>query len=231
MLTSNLCASLVLLIALSHLGQGSLLINDPFGDFVLRHRQSIRDLVNWDPFEHEPFTIDPFFHHHDWYFPTIHSRWLDDRMRVPEALVTRNDKTTYQLSVDVEGFDPKELSLRLVGRELTVTGIRTCAQKHRKPCFQRHLCWRRTLPEDVDLATLRATLTESNVLEVDATKDKACGGRNIQISVSDRPEHQGQRKTEDDLKHAYTVRKEPIEEEVSVEVVPDDKEDLNLRNN
>ena len=72
----------------------------------------------------------------------------------------------------------------------------------------------------MDLASLKATLRESNVLEIDAGKDKAFGDRNIQLGVRERPEHISKRKTENSLEHAQT------EEEVLVEVVPEDTEDL-----
>ena len=144
--------------------------------------------------------------------------------------MTRNDKSGYQLSVDVEGFDPKDLSLRLIGRELFVTEHHTCRLGFGKPCFQRKLYWRRTLPQDVDLSSLKATLRESNVLEIDAAKDKAYGDRNIQLGVRERPEHISKRKTENSLEHAQTVTREPTEEEVSVEVVPEDTEDLKTDN-
>lgn len=144
--------------------------------------------------------------------------------------MTTNDKSGFQLSVDVEGFDPKDLSLRLVGRELFVTGHRTCRPSLGKPCFQRKLCWRRTLPQDVDLASLKATLSESNVLEIDVAKDKAFGDTNIQLGVRERPEHLSKQKTENSSEHAQTVTQEPMEEEISVEVVPDDAEDLKTDN-
>ena len=71
---------------------------------------------------------------------------------------------------------------------------------------------------------------ESNVLEIDAAKDKAYGDRNIQLGARERPEHISKRKTENSLEHAQTVTQEPMEEEVSVEVVPEDTEDLKTDN-
>ena len=82
----------------------------------------------------------------------------------------------------------------------------------------------------MDLSSLKATLRESNVLEIDAAKDKAFGDRNIQLGVRERPEHIFKRKTENSLEHAQTVTQEPMEEEVSVEVVAEDTEDLKTDN-
>ncbi|XP_015775195.1 PREDICTED: uncharacterized protein LOC107353359 [Acropora digitifera] len=169
--STNVCVRLVIFIGLSTFSHGSLVIYDRFDDFVLRHRQKIRDLVNLTPFELDPFQTDPFFQIHDLDFPRIHWPWPQHHLKVPQSSVTRNDKSGYQLSVDVEGFDPKDLSLRLIGRELFVTEHHTCRLGFGKSCFQRKLCWRRTLPQDVDLSSLKATLRESNVLGIDAAKD------------------------------------------------------------
>ncbi|XP_015769787.1 PREDICTED: uncharacterized protein LOC107348279 [Acropora digitifera] len=228
--STNVCVYLVIFIGMSTISHGSLVIYDRFDDFVLRHRQSIRDLVNLTPFELDPFQTDPFFQIHDLDFPRIHWPWPHHHLKVLQSSVTRNDKSGYQLSVDVEGFDPEDFALRLIGRELFVTEHHTCRPGLGKPCFQRKLCWRRTLPQDVDLASLKATLSESNVLEIDLAKDKAYGGRNIKLSVRKRPEHISKRKTENSLEHAQTVTREPMEEEVSVEVVPEDTEDLKTDN-
>ena len=82
----------------------------------------------------------------------------------------------------------------------------------------------------MDLSSLTATLRESNVLEIDLAKDKAYGDRNIKLGVRERPEHISKRKTTNSLEHAQTVTREPTEEEVSVEVAPEDTEDLKTDN-
>ena len=144
--------------------------------------------------------------------------WADNHMRVPHSLVTRDDKNSYQLFLDVKGFGPKELSLKLVGRELVIMGDHTCKHNQKEPCFQRRLCWRRALPYDLDLTTVKATLTECNFLKIDASKNTAYDG--------DIHKNKAQKKTENRFKHAHGAIREPnkMEEEAIVEVVPEEAE-------
>ena len=192
--------------------------------FRLWHRRNLLDLVSWDPFDDDPFDFE-FFHSHELYFPRIHFARTGYQV-VPHTLVTRNDKHTYQLSVDVKGFDPKDLSLKLVGRELVITGNHICRQNQNVPCFHKQFCWRRTLPEDVDLSSLKATLTEKNVLEIDANKRDKAKESDIQIAVRERPGDQIQHKPKKQFEHVPSVRQEPskVDEEATVEIVPDDTE-------
>ena len=183
------------------------------------------DLVNWDPFDDDPFEME-FLQNHYLYFPRIHWAWTDHRMRVPHPLVTRNDKQNFQLSIDVKGFDSNELSLKLVGRELLITGDHVCERSQKKPCFQRRFCWRRTLPENVDLSSVKAVVTESNMLEIKANKKQICES-DIPIAVRETPRDQGQHQTNNQIEHEQVVRPEQekkMEEEATVEIVPDETE-------
>ena len=187
------------------------------------HRRNIFDLVDWDPFDDDPFEMD-VFHDHDLFFPRIHWARADYSMRVPQPLVTRNDKDNYQLSMDVKGFDPKELSLKLVGRELLIKGDHNCRLSQKEQCFQRRFCWKRTLPEEVDLSSVKATLTDSNILEIEANKSKPFES-DIQIAIRDRLGDQTQHKPENQFEHAEGIRKEhQLNEEATVEIVPDGTE-------
>lgn len=187
------------------------------------HRRNIFELVNWDPFDDDPFIEMDLFHDHDLFFPSIHWARADYRKRVPQPLMTRNDKDNYQLSMDVKGFDPKELSLKLVGRELLIKGDHNCRPSQKEQCLEREFCWRRTLPEDVDLSPVKATLTELNILEIEANKNKPFES-DIQIAVCDRPGDQTQHKPKNQFGHGQVIRKEPhqVEEEATVEIVPDE---------
>ena len=148
-------------------------------------------------------------------------------MRNPTPLVKRNDKQNYQLAIDVKGFEPKDLSIKLIGRDLLVVGEHACERKQTRACFRRRFCWRRTLPEDVDTSSLKAAWTESNVLEIEAKKSKASESK-IPITVRGRPGDHGKHNTNNHLEHAQTIRqgeseREP-EEEATVEIVPDEIE-------
>lgn len=64
-----------------------------------------------------------FFQHHDLYFPRLHRALGVRHVTVAHPLVKRNDQKIFQLSMDVKGFDPKELSLKLDDRELLIKGF------------------------------------------------------------------------------------------------------------
>ncbi|CAH3175693.1 unnamed protein product [Porites evermanni] len=161
--------SLILLIGTSNLTYGSLLMDYPFDDLGLWHRRSVFDLIDWDPFDDDQFELDFF---HDLSFPRIQWARSNQHMKNPTPLVKRNDKRNYQLAIDVKGFEPKDLSIKLIDRDLLVVGEHTCERKQTRACFRRRFCWRRTLPDDVDTSSLKAALTESNVLEIEAKKSK-----------------------------------------------------------
>ena len=142
-------------------------------------------------------------------------------MRNPTPLVKRNDKQNYQLAIDVKGFEPKDLSIKLIGRDLLVVGEHTCERKQTRACFRR-----RTLPEDVDTSSLRAAWTESNVLEIEAKKSKGSESK-IPITDRGRPGNQGKHNTNNHIERAQTIRQgesEKKEEEATVEIVPDEIE-------
>lgn len=147
-------------------------------------------------------------------------------MRNPTPLVKRNDKQNYQLAIDVKGFEPKDLSIKLIGRDVLVVGEHTCERKQKRAGFRRRFCWRRTLPDDVDTSSLKAALTESNVLEIEAKKSEASESK-IPITVRGRPGDQGKHNANNHLEHAQTIRQgesEKKEEEATVEIVPDEIE-------
>lgn len=195
----------------------------PFDDLGLWHRRSIFDLIDWDPFDDDPFELDFF---HDLSFPRIQWARSNQHMRNLTPLVKRNDKQNYQLAIDVKGFEPKDLSIKLIGRDLLVVGEHTCERKQTRACFRRRFCCRRTLPDDVDTSSLKAALTELNVLEIEAQKSKGSESK-IPITVRGRPGDQVKHKTNNHLEHAQTIRQgesEKKEEEATVEIVPDETE-------
>jgi len=89
------------------------------------HGHNFLDFVNWDPFDDDPFEMD-FFHNHDLYFPRIHRAVSVRHVAAVHPVVKRNDHESFQLSVDVKGFGPNELSLKLEGRELLIKGFHSC---------------------------------------------------------------------------------------------------------
>ena len=107
-----------------------------------------------------------------------------------------------------------------------MVGEHTCERKQKRAGFRRRFCWRRTLPDDVDTSSLKAALTESNVLEIEAKKSKASESK-IPITVRGRPGDQGKHNANNHLEHAQTIRQgesEKKEEEATVEIAPDEIE-------
>ena len=196
------------------------------------HRHSFLDFVDWDPFDDDPFEVD--FQNHDLYFPRIPRELGVRHVTAAHPLVKRNYHKMFQLSMDVKGFDPNELSLQLEGRELLIKGFQSCGGKRDKPCFQKRFCWRRKLPADVDLSSVKATLTKPNTLEIEATKIRHYEGQNIQIDVrenSDIDQSLPVRKNHEDenqnteYMHEHNVNQESSlkgDEEATVEIVPDE---------
>ena len=174
-----------------------------------------------------------FFHDHDLYFPSIRRTRDVSHMAISYPFVKRNDKDVFQLFVDVNGFNPNELSLKLEGRELLIKGMRSCNRHTHNPCFQKRFCWRRTLPDDVDLSSVKATLTKPNTLEIEAKKTRDHES-DIQIdvrdSLADQSQPQKDSETTSRFDHAHVIQRQgnnnyKEDEEATVEIVPDENLD------
>lgn len=198
----------------------------------LWHRNNFFDFANWDPFEDDPFEM-AFFHNQDPYFPRLHNTVGVSHRPVSYPFVKRNDEDVFQLVLDVSGFDPNELSLKLDGRELLIKGIRSRNRKTQNSCFQRKFCWRRTLPRDVDLKSIKARLSKPTTLEIEVKKLKE-NERYIRIDYLDSLGDQAQRNSEtssrfDDTRSLQrqdnNVKIVQEMDEATVEVVPDDNLD------
>ena len=174
-----------------------------------------------------------FFHNHDLFFPRIHRALGVRHLTALHPLVKRNDHENFQLSMDVKGFDPNELSLKLEGRELIIKGFHSCDGNEDKPCFQRIFCWRRKLPADVDLSSLKASITRPNTLEIEGTKNRRYESQNIQIDVREKSidrslpaedNHEEENPQNTEHMHEYNVNQESRkgDEEATVEIVPDE---------
>ncbi|CAM2107117.1 unnamed protein product [Caretta caretta] len=97
-------------------------------------------------------------------------------------------KEKYQLSMDVSGFSPAELTVRLAGRKLTVTGKRerkreseagVCSHEYRE--IRRETL----LPEAVNVQALLCSLSQDGLLCIEAPPLAlpAAEGRAVPISV------------------------------------------------
>ncbi|XP_022799337.1 heat shock protein 23-like [Stylophora pistillata] len=174
-----------------------------------------------------------FFHNQDPYFPRLHKTVGVSHKLVSYPFVKRNDEDVFQLVLDVNGFDPNELSLKLDGRELLIKGIPSRNRKTQNSCFQRKFCWRLTLPRDVDLKSIKARLSKPTTLEIEVKKIKE-NERYIRIDYLDSLGDQAQRNSEtssrfDDTRSLQrqdnNVKIVQEMDEATVEVVPDDNLD------
>ena len=177
--------------------------------------------------------MDFFHNHYDLFFPRIHRALGVRHVAAVHPVVKRNDHENLQLSMDVKGFDPNDLSLKLEGRELIIKGFHSCDGNQDKPCFQRRFCWRRKLPADVDLSSLKASITKPNTLEIEATKNRRYESQNIQIDVREKSidrslpaedNHDEENLQNTEHMHEYNVNQESSrgDEEATVEIVPDE---------
>ena len=175
-----------------------------------------------------------FFHNHDLNFPRIHRALGVRHVTAAQPLVKRNDHEIFQLSMDVRGFDPKEISLKLEGRELLIKGFHSCDGRQDNPCFRRRFCWRRKLPADVDLNSVKATLTKPNTLEIEATKIRQNEIQDIQIDVREKsieqslPAGHNHEEKNQNAERMQNMREQNMNEsgkgddDATVEIVPDE---------
>ncbi|XP_075767494.1 heat shock protein Hsp-16.1/Hsp-16.11-like [Pelodiscus sinensis] len=94
----------------------------------------------------------------------------------------------FQLAVDVAGFSPEELRVRVAGRRLTVTGQREKQRAWEEGGGSREYRELRTealLPEDVDLQAVTCSLSRDGQLCIQAPRraPPALRGRDVPISI------------------------------------------------
>ncbi|KAM9112867.1 heat shock protein Hsp-16.1/Hsp-16.11-like [Pangshura tecta] len=94
----------------------------------------------------------------------------------------------FQLSVDVAGFSPEELTVRMEGRSVTVTGKREKRSTWeeggcRRECRELHT--QAVLPEDVDLQAVTCSLSRDGQLCIQAPRlpPRPVEGRALPISI------------------------------------------------
>uniref|UniRef100_A0A8C4YJ82 SHSP domain-containing protein n=1 Tax=Gopherus evgoodei TaxID=1825980 RepID=A0A8C4YJ82_9SAUR len=97
-------------------------------------------------------------------------------------------KERYQLSMDVSGFSPAELMVRVDGRKLTVTGKRekkTESEAGVRSQEYREIRRETLLPEDVNVQAVLCSLSQDGQLCIEAPRLAlpAAQGRDIPISV------------------------------------------------
>ena len=127
--------------------------------------------------------------------------------------------------MDVKGFNPEDISVKIVGRELLVKGVHSCQNSHQHNCCPRRFCWRPTLPEDVDVKSFKATLTESNTLELQAKKNKFWENDIKITNIRDKLEsHVPPPNEENFIQNGKQELRNMTDEDATVEIVPDETE-------
>ena len=104
------------------------------------------------------------------------------------AIESRADNGNLIVKVDLPGVDPKEVSISVVGNQLTIEGERKHEEKkEEKDYFYRELSYGKfsrslTLPEGVDPDKVKATFT-NGVLEITMLAPKQLAAKKIQIEA------------------------------------------------
>ncbi|CAL2045970.1 unnamed protein product [Caenorhabditis brenneri] len=95
-----------------------------------------------------------------------------------------NDDSKFAVQLDVSHFRPEDMRIELNGRELKVEGCQEMKTDHgyAKRCFSKMFI----MPEDVDLAYLKSTVSNEGKLQIMAPKGSMSTSRAIPISFVDR---------------------------------------------
>lgn len=95
-----------------------------------------------------------------------------------------NDGSKYAFQLDVSHFRPEDMRIELNGRELKVEGFQEMKSDHgyAKRCFSKMFI----MPEDVDLAYLKTSVSNEGKLQIMAPKGSSNSSRAIPISFVDK---------------------------------------------
>lgn len=104
------------------------------------------------------------------------------------AIESHADNGNLIVKADLPGIDPKEVSISLVGNQLTIEGERKREEKkEEKDYFYQELAYGKfsrsiTLPEGVEADKVKATF-KNGVLEISMPAPKQAGAKKIQIEA------------------------------------------------
>jgi len=80
-----------------------------------------------------------------------------------------NDKNCFEVSLDFRYFTPKELDVKMVDNQLLILARHAeRTDKHGTVTREIHRCYH--LPADLDVKTMKATLTGKGILHIIASK-------------------------------------------------------------
>lgn len=92
-------------------------------------------------------------------------------------------KENYQLSLDVSGYKPEEISVRVDGKDLIIRG--ETKEEHEgdigKSIRHHHFTWLYNLPNDIDAAALSSRCTKDGKLTIEAPRMEPPQPRSLQI--------------------------------------------------
>lgn len=96
--------------------------------------------------------------------------WVGARRRKPQAVVQRTESGGLQLALDVDGFKPEDLKIKLVDDNLVVEALNETSgeDSYHKNQFKR---WFK-LPEDCKFEEIKSKLTNDNRLLIDLPSNK-----------------------------------------------------------
>ena len=124
---------------------------------------------------------------------------LEGTKRVKEKV--KKDDGKFAVNLDLSGFRPEEIKVKLHGQELTITGKRRSEDNGfhwSRDCSRRFL-----LPNDVDLSSVTSRLSKKGLLTIEASRNPALlpTTRSVEVTIEidePQPEDEAQQTTSGD---------------------------------
>lgn len=93
------------------------------------------------------------------------------------------EKENYHLSLDVSGYAPDEISIRVNGRDLIIRGEAKDEHNsdHGKSIHHRHFTWHYNLPSDINVEALSSRYTKDSKLAIEAPRGQPLETRTLEI--------------------------------------------------
>ena len=124
---------------------------------------------------------------------------LEGTERVKEKMEEDNGK--FAVNLDLSGFKPEGIKVKLHGQELTITGKQRCEDDGFY--WSRDYSRRLLLPNDVDLSSVTSRLSKTGLLTIEASRDPALlpSTRSVDITMEieeTQPEDEAEQATSGD---------------------------------
>lgn len=137
-----------------------------------RSRHSLPSLLWEDPFKVHRSLISDFWNRPDpfdsLFAPTRYAVYRNPSLRWEGEQNLSNPKDGFQVSLNVEHFEPHEISVKVVDNSIVVEAKHEERSAGDESFVSRHFSRRYVLPEDYDIKDVVSTLSADGVLTVKA---------------------------------------------------------------